>query len=288
MVDLSEITWKEFRAIGWWFVLSIVLGLGLGRYYPCTWWFHRTAIALADALAIAGILGLSIEFFATSFVIDKTARELAERLVGYKMPRKIQKRIGEIVNTKLVRDNYLKTYRLTHAPGGKVLVETTTTFDVTNHGDTAEPYTPAGDEERVFNPEFLYLWYSVGGKEYAFPREVLEARIKSKHKSPTTLQVSGDEVELAPVEPLGDNSRAICKVRWVLRVTVPEEFVELTEFRLATLGAQVYVEEIPEDLEFACIGSTRDSRTWTFDEPFLAGQSIKVWWLRRRTSEATG
>jgi len=236
-------------------------------------------MAISDGLIVAGVVGLLLEIFATKFLIQKTADSLAENLVGRGLPRKIQARIQEIANTTLVRDHYVKTYKLIAAGGGSLTVETTVAFEVKNYGWQAERYVPEADEEAVFKPEFLYLHYSLNGEAHSLDAAALAKRIDSKHDKPTTLQTSGDKA--VKLEPISEDSNAICQVKWKLRVTMPEQFVDLTEFRFATLGAQIFVEEIPPDLEFCCTGVSKDSRTWEFTGPFLRGQQIKVWWLKK-------
>jgi hypothetical protein len=278
-IRFRDLSGKRIWQLVWPFLLSVAAGSVLHNYYRCTWWFYHPMMAISDGLIVAGVVGLLLEIFATKFLIQKTADSLAENLVGRGLPRKIQARIQEIANTTLVRDHYVKTYKLTAAGQGNLTVETTTTFEVKNYGWRTERYVPEMDEERVFNPEFQYLHYSLKEEVHSLDAAALKKRVESKHDKPTTLQTSGDKA--VKLGPIAEDPSAICRVKWVLRVTMPEQFVDLTEFRYATVGAQIFVEEMPDDLEFCCTGVSKDSRTWEFAEPFLRGQQIKVWWLKK-------
>jgi hypothetical protein len=260
------------------FLVAVVLGLTARAIYPCTWWLYSSVMALGDGLIVAGIVGLLLELFATKFLIEETAEKVAEKVVGRGLPSNIRGRIWIIANTKLVRKNYVKRYKLTDLGGGKITLETTTEFQVENYGDKTEKYAPKADEEAVFNPKFKYLQYSLKDALYSFTESDLQKRIEPKHGNRATLQTGGDEI-LIPSR--SEDTTAACKVRWVMEVTMPDEYVDLTEFRYPTESAEIYLDQIPDRLEFYCTGKTKDSKTWTFDEPFMEGQQLKVWWMKK-------
>lgn len=210
------------------FVVAILVGFGLYRCYPCGWPLYRPVMALADALMVAGIIGLALEIFATGHLIEKTAERLADEMTGRGLPPNIKSKISDIATTKLARNNYKKEYRLKDLGDGKLTVETTTTFDVENYGDKTEKYTPAADEEKVFNPKFPYLTYSLLGRNYSFDEAALARTRKDKHGTGTTVQVSGREIK---IPPRTKDPTAVCKVTWVIEVTMKDEWFDLTEFR---------------------------------------------------------
>jgi hypothetical protein len=275
---LRDMTLLEAWKLTLAFVVAIVIGLGLYRWYPCEWHLYRPVLALADALMVAGIIGLALETFATAHLIEKTANRLADEMTGMGLPPNIKSKISEIATTKLARNNYKKEYRLRELGNGQLAVETTTTFDVENYGDKTEKYTPAADEEKVFNPKFPYLTYSLLGRTYSFDETALDKTRKDKHGTGTTVQVSGREIKMPPRT---QGPTAVCKVTWVIKVTMKDEWFDLTEFRLPTENAKIYLAEKPDHLEFYCTGKTNDSKTWTFDEPFMVGQQLKVWWAKK-------
>ena len=127
----------------------------------------------------------------------------------------------------------------------------------------------------MFTPKFLYLHYSLKGAEYSFTQDTLT--YTDKHGNATTRQAAGKQIKIPP--RTADPS-ATCRVKWVIEETMQESWFDLTEFRYPTENATIYLAGKPTDLEFYCTGKTSDSKTWTFDEPFMVGQQLNVWWRR--------
>jgi hypothetical protein len=267
------------------FIFSFVIGVLLKLWNPCYSWLYGIASPLADAFMVAGIIGVGLELVATKFLIESAADDLAGKLVGRGLPRELQRHIIDIVNTKIVRDHYVKSYRFSEPNDEhRVKVELEIRFDVRNWSELPVSYTPTMDEEDVFKPEFLYLEYQIKGKPpKSFSAQQLEARIKNKYEpSTTTKEVSGDEIQL---EPFRDNPESICNVTWRLRVTLPDEFSDVSEFHDATIGATLRLAERPDWLQFESSGDMQprneESLSWVFNGPFIAGQQIRARWFRK-------
>jgi hypothetical protein len=261
------------------FLVSIVFGFGLYHWYPCQLPMYRPVMALADALMVAGLIGLALETFATRYLIEETAEHLADVMTGRGLPPNIKSKISDIANTKLARNNYRKEYTLTDLGNGEIKVKTVITFDLENYGDKTEKYTPEADGEAVFNPKFVYLRYSLKGAVYSFTEDNL--KYTDKHGHGTTRQAAGKEIKILPRTK---DPTAVCKVKWVIEETMQDEWFDLTEFRYPTENAEIYLADKPKHLEFYCAGKTTDSITWTFDEPFMVGQQLKVWWKKKKAT----
>jgi hypothetical protein len=282
--DVTKVRFQDMTLWDAWkltlsFVVAIALGFSLYHWYLCQWPLYRPITALADALIVAGIIGLALEIFATRYLIEKTAIHLADEMTGRGLPPNIKSKISEIATTKLARTKYKKEYSLKDRGDGEITVQTTTTFEVENYGDTTQKYTAEADEEVVFNPRFIYLHYSLNGIQHSFIESELQKTRTDKHGNATTVQVSGKEVKLLPRTK---DPTAVCTVKWVIETTMKDEWFDLTEFRYPTENAQIYLAEKPEHIEFHCTGKTNDSKTWTFDEPFMVGQQLKVWWKKKK------
>lgn len=261
------------------FLFSILSGFGLHHWYSSYCPLHESVMALADAFMVAGILGLALEVFATKHLIEKASTRLAKEMIGGGLSPNIKTKIYEIATTKLARHGYKKEYRLKEATDGTLTVETTTSFKIENYGEKTEKYTPEADEEKVFNPRFLYLEYSLLGRKYSFDENALAKSHKGKHGTGTTIQASGRRIS---IPPRTKELNAVCEVKWVIEVTMKGDWFDLTEFRYPTEDAEIYLAEKPDQLEFYCTGKTIDSKTWTFDEPFMVGQQLKVWWAKKQ------
>jgi len=66
------------------FLGTLAVGIAL-IWYPLNWWLGNTNLipVLRDALMVAGIIGLLIELWSASVLVDHAAEELSQRLVGY-------------------------------------------------------------------------------------------------------------------------------------------------------------------------------------------------------------
>jgi hypothetical protein len=106
-------------------------------YYPRDWPGQGTIHVLRDALLVAGVVGISIEKFAASLLVSRTAAEISERLVGYGLPRDAQTVISSIVNTTRVYRNYHKSYRFTVLDQDTLLVRIIVSYLVVNKRQNA-------------------------------------------------------------------------------------------------------------------------------------------------------
>ena len=192
------------------FVLPLSIGIAARLWYPVCWWPHEVAQSLADALIIAGIIGILIDLFAAKFLIEKVADDLAQRLVGRGLPEELQGHIGKIVKTSLVRDHYEKTYYFHDPDSGRVNIDITITFEVRNYSDKTVPYAPDMDERVVLQPRFLYLEYGLNGKDViSLDRQSLERQLQSSGEG--IKKVAGEKK--VSLKPFQQDPSAVCKVR---------------------------------------------------------------------------
>lgn len=291
MPKLRELKGKEIFALYAPFVGAFVVGLALRYGYRGNWLISEVAHLTGDAFAVAGVLGFVVELFVTSRLIDHTAKSLAERLIGYGLPSELQGEIRKIVETRLVRFNTIKRYRIQALPAdsSKVTVHIMYSFEVRNYGDAPEPYAPWIAEEEIYDPQFEYLEYGVVGKpphcysdeklrEFQTIREPDRAREINAADNPRQLP----KVELAG--PFRENPKAICRVEWRYRITAQANDNDITSFAGAAIGAQVNIDDLPEGLRF--VGETADTvgsteRSWTYTRPFLRNQHIRVRWFSK-------
>lgn len=283
-VRVSDLSVSEYWKLARPFLAFLVLGLAIK--IVAHWFPNDFVIGLAEALMIAGLVGLGLEFFATKLLIQKVSDELAEKLIGYRLPAQIQAQISKIVKTDIVRENYVKTYCFSDPDPKtrKIKIEAKVTFQVRNYSESAVPYTPEMDEEVFFDPEFLYLEYGIEGEPtHCLTESKLKSLIKEKHRGTSTKQVGGDkEITLQPTHV---NPKAICSVIWKYRITMPEEFCDITEFRAPTIGVRLQVDRLPDDFIFITgtdVPHEEGSITWYMRGPFMNGQHVRAWWFRKR------
>jgi hypothetical protein len=265
----------------------VILGVAVRLWYPCSWWPHDLMRPLADAFIVAGTIGLGLELVATKFLIERVANDLSEKLVGRGLPTELQGHIRNIVNTALVRDHYVKTYRFSKIAKGRVKIEMEITFDVSNYSDSAIDYVPEMDQEAAFKPDFLYLEYKLRGDlSHVLGKDQLAGRVEDKHPPNTaTRLVKGDKS--VRLKPILENPESVCTVLWKLAVVMPEEFSDTTEFRNATIDATLRLaEDMPAGLKFESSGDNAPSgMSWHFNGPFVTGQAIRAQWLRPQSED---
>ena len=163
------------------FIVIFVVGLLLRWFYPSNGrvvdFFH----ALADALMIAGLIGASLDFYSSKFLIEEVSDDLAGKLVGRGLPPELQSHIREITKTVFVRSNYVKEYRFSIIGEGKLRVESTVTFDVRNYSDATSEYSPLAAEETFFDPKFLLLEYGIEGEtQHCYQGTQFDQLVKSQ------------------------------------------------------------------------------------------------------------
>jgi len=278
-----DLSGKEYWKLTWPFLLSLVVGCALRYLSPriCRpYWLPTDFVsAFADALIIAGILGLLLELFATRLLIEKVSNDLADKLVGRGLPPELQSHIRTIVNTGFVRDHFVKVYKLSlpDTPS-RVQLDVTLTFEVRNYSDVVRDYVPTFQDETFYYPEFLSLEYGlVGQRRYCQTVEEI---------SPATKVKTVKAKEAIKLEPFRRNDKAVCEVTMRYRLKMPKEYSDITSFADATLGAVVRVESVPPEFDFVSAGERaathpNGDKSWYFDGPFIKNQHIRVWWFQK-------
>jgi hypothetical protein len=90
------------------------------------------------------------------------------------------------------------------------------------------------------------------------------------------------------MKPVRTGERSACQVTWRYRVSMPEQYCDVTDFGEATLGATLQLQNLPEELEFisggdASLHHEAGSQSWYFDKSFIQGQHVRAWWFRRNS-----
>ena len=105
-------------------------------------------------------------------------------------------------------------------------------------------------------------------------------------------RVSSSALPPVSLKPVRSGEKSACQVTWRYRVTMPEEFCDVTDFSEATLGATFQVQNFPDGLEFVAGGDASlhheaDSQSWYYDKSFIAGQHLRASWFRKAEMRAS-
>jgi hypothetical protein len=265
------------------FIGILLIGLLLIRY-PENCRFGEFVRALRDALMIAGLIGIGIELWSVSVLVDHATDRVSERLVGYGLPRAAQELIHNLVHkTKRVYRDYRVIYRIEphSTDADRVIVRSTLSYKVVNNGMGAEPYTPLLAEERMYDPKVLSLEY--GSRRYGeqdLERSVSETGV-------VTFSV-GEKVRIIPsnasasIETL--NADQYCFVRWEFDVEMRNYYSAVIAFLGVTINPVVEIQG-SEGFDFSatmgdCVHAL-GGHTWEYKRAFIGGQHIRVWWKPR-------
>jgi hypothetical protein len=283
-VRFRNLAAKEWLRLFGPFLVSFVVGILLRFRYRLAWPPQDFVYTLADALVVAAIIGSLLELFAAKLLIQRVADELAAKLVGRGLPSELQSHIQQITKTAFVRENYVKSYSFSDPDeNSRVRLEVTISFDVKNYSDMRQEFTPVAQEEVFLQPEFHYLEYGIVGQDsLSFDESQLKRIV---HTDPLTSVKTITGPSKVTLDPIRDNGKSVCRVRWVLGATMPEEYWDTTNFGGATIGATLRLDKIPDTLEFRSSGEnmkhSEGSRSWYFSGPFISGQHVNAWWFRK-------
>jgi hypothetical protein len=284
-----DLTAEEYWHLAWPFLLPLIGGLLL-RYaaslicFP--YWLPKDFVsALADALAVAGVLGLLFEIFATRLIVQKISDDLTGKLVGSRFPPQLQTHIGAILKTDVVRDNYKKVYRLSAiTDSDKLKIDVTVTFEVRNYSDLTIEYSPFFQDEAIYDPQLVSLEYGIIGQPF-------HVSVSEENNAVTKVKTVRGSKSIK-LEPVLRNVNAIGEVVMRYTLNMPRDYVDITDFAAATLGATIRVEDVPGELEVVSFGADNEAihvnggKSWRFKGPFIAGQHIRIWWFPRKTPSA--
>lgn len=280
---LRDLTIRQIWHLMGPFVMVAAVGFVGLRLYPGNWFAAHEIQLVAHALMVAGIIGIFIELFAANFLIRRVADDLAQKLVGRGLPAELQHHIREITETKIVRDELVKTYSLSEPDSsGRLRVSISLSYNVRNYSDSPESYSPFLKQEAVDSPEFESLDYFIGDETCHYSGADIADLLKIDPETQVHTVAGRQKITL---EPIRRNERSVCKVVWRYHLTMPQNYSDLTTAGSSVIGTQIHLVRIPKNLVFVSGGDIRGtmvhapgSHTWTFRRPFVNGQSIRVWW----------
>lgn len=268
-----------------------VLG-GVARLkYPYWWPANDLVFFVADSFIVAALLGVLVELFAVRLLVERVSDGLAQRLIGRGLPPELQAAIRDTVGTDLVTDRYVKTYTFSPPEDGYVSVDIAVRYELRNYSEVAQDYAPQIAAEILLQPEFRFLEYGIAGRKiYTFSDEDLSSKIETVDEL-NVRRVPGGALPPVRLKPVSTGEKSACQVTWRYRVTVPDQYCDLTEFGEATVGATLQLQDLPDELEFisgydASLHHEVGSQSWYFDKSFIRGQHLSAWWFRKGSRQS--
>ena len=267
------------------FFMGVVGGVARFRYFY--WWpAFDLVMFVANVFIATAVLGIVLELFYAKLLVEKVSDGLAQKMIGRGLPIELQAQIRDIVATDFVRDRYVKSYTFSDPEDGQVNVDIEVRYELRNYSEAVREYAPELAAESFFNPQFRFLEYGiVGRKIHTFSDENLLSKVETVEEL-NIRRVPRSALPAVSLKPVRSGEKSVCQVTWRYRITVPEQYCDITDFGEATLGATLQVQNIPEELEFVSGGDPSlhheaNSQSWYFDRSFIPGQHLRAWWFRK-------
>lgn len=280
MAALTKLSVSDYWRLIYPFALLIIIGL-VAAHYPESWPWTKQIDRLSDALIVAGLIGVVVELSSLNRLIEHVGRDVASRVTGMHLPTELRRQMSQIVETSLVLEDYTRSYRL-HLENGKMVVESTLTYNVRNYGFTVQEYSPMLADEAFHNPTFLNVEYRLtNGDGYAFSEQQL-ALLTTQRQTRARCVDQLPKVALRPRAQVPDE---VCRVTWQYKTIMPEEYSDITAFGAPTINPTIRVDAKPKDIDFFSDGEdvqhVPGGSEWVFKRPFIQGQHVRVWWQRQ-------
>jgi hypothetical protein len=238
---------------------------------------ERFSAALGDALMIASVLGLTVDYFLKERVLREVSADVSKYLIGYRLPVEVQDRIRWLLQTQWIRRNFHIRCRLTEINNDRVNLEITVSDEIQNI--TSEPHTyqdflefERHDPQRVLE---LRCDSSDPKAQYRFADN--EVQIREKPDDPGVMQALGKKIKIPPVhEAVGRNYRFTSRYA----VEYPSHYSDAINFSKPTIDVILEV-ECPNNYRFTASDADFSAHNrWEYRRLFLPGENITFRWQR--------
>jgi hypothetical protein len=275
---METINWRRYR-----FQLLLLLLAGGGAallHYGARW--GHTSEGIGEALIIAGVLGLTVDAYIKEHLLEEASQDIAKYLYGYQLPPELQSTVKDLMcTTRVTRDFHLhyELSRIKEEPG-KVLVETTLTYQAQNIGNKKLRYEQPFYQQKYFSPCFLELRCDSNDKDgnfYVGPKQLSE-QVKSQ-AGKSVIRVTTPAVNLLPHDSLS-KSKYQFKASWT--IVCPEDYSDFFVLDESPTIGVLITAEYPDGFEFEGPTSATQVNRWAYERVFFAQEQITVHWRKKR------
>jgi hypothetical protein len=255
------------------FIALIVLGI------LSIWRYHNEFVhALAHAFIIAGILGLTVDYYAKRHLLREAARDIDKYLLGYKLPDELQNKLKEIRNAEVVRRDIRFTYTIESIAGEKkIRLHADLTFEVENFTNVKQAYTAELAMENHLSPKVTLMACITNDKTQQY--ELRGAALKPKPRG-AVVEFAAKTIWLLPKSKF---SYINYKFHHEYCQTFPDTGSEYFQFDqpYPTIGATIIVKH-PKNFRIDFSSESKSPEPgkteWTDPKVFLRGEIITMWW----------
>ncbi len=275
---MKNINWRRYR---FQLLLLLLAGGGGALLHFGGRWGH-TGEGIGEALIIAGVLGLTVDSYIKEHLLEQASQDIAKYLYGYRLPTELQSTIKDLMCTKRITRDFHLHYELSliGQEPGKVLVETTLTYQAQNIGNTKLPYVQPFYQQKYFSPCFLELRCDSSDKEgnFYFGSKELSEQVKSQ-EGKSEIRVETPLIKLLPHDSLS-KSKYQFKAKWNL--VCPEDYSDFFVLDESPTVGVLITAEYPDEFEFDGPTSATQVNRWEYERVFFAQEQITVHWRKKR------
>jgi hypothetical protein len=263
---------KSFRG-----TVAALFGIGFVLiFFPVPYLDEGFAHSFGDALIIAAILAITVDFYLKDRVLREVSSDVSKYLVGYRLPGEVQDRIRSLLQTRWIKRNCRVRLRLIDVGDGKVLVEIRASRNVEN----------ITTEEASFQDKITY--------ERHLPQTIVEMRCDSadtkaqyqlnghglaneKADEPGVMEALGRTIKIPPVH---ESAGTYYQFTILYEATYPENYSDIFAFDLPTINVVVEAECAAGFRITLPPADITTPNRWEYNRLFLTGEHIRYRWER--------
>jgi hypothetical protein len=279
--DSAMVRWLDDHRSLVVFLLLIVVGLVLALYHDALPWVsvRSTGRTLADALIVAGILGMTVDYFLKRALI----KDVGSIFIGWALPQEIRTRIREVSETSIVRKNYDVRYKLTPTDDPDwVRVEINTKAEIYNFSTGIRRFEPTLSLDLQDNPDESATTFQLerNGKTECWDAAQLNASGR-KTRDSHVVTWRARPILLPPQDATSPDLKPACVVRWTWESRMRVAYTDFLACTIPTIDVDISV-DCPAGMEFVADSPTvkhDGSSRWLYRRLYMPGESLRVrWW----------
>jgi hypothetical protein len=261
------------------FPATVIALFGVGLvliFLPIPYLDQGFAHSLGDALIIASILAISVDFYLKDRVLREVSSDVSKYLVGYRLPGEVQDRIRSLLQTRWIKRDCRIRLRLTAIPDGRVRIEVRVSRNVENITTEEESFQDKIAYERHLPQTIIELrcdsadtraQYSIDGHDLA----------NEKPDEPGVMEVVGRTVRIPPVH---ESVGRYYQFTILYEANYPENYSDIFVFDLPTINVVVEAECAPGFRVTLPPADITTPNRWEYNRLFLTGEHIRYRWER--------
>lgn len=238
---------------------------------------ERFSIALGDALMIASILGLTVDYFLKERVLREVSADVSKYLIGYRLPSEVQDRIHWLLQTQWIRRNFHIRCRLTEINNDRVNLEITASHEIQNITSETLPYQHIIEYEQHDPQRVLEMRCDSNDQKAQY--RIADAGVQPREKPGDlgVMEVFGKKVKIPPVhESIGRTYTFACRYT----VEFPSHYSDAVSFSQPTINVVLEV-ECPNTYRITASGANVSTHNrWEYKKIFLPGENVTFRWQK--------